>query len=59
MIQQKSRAEIVIPETSIIDYKEALVFAYLGVLFMEAEPNCLSSVTGASEDVVGGVMFGG
>ena len=59
LIQQKSRAEIVIPETSIIDYKEALVFAYLGVLFMEAEPNCLSSVTGASEDVVGGVMFGG
>jgi anhydro-N-acetylmuramic acid kinase len=59
LIQQKSQAEIVIPETSIIDYKEALVFAYLGVLFMEGEPNCLSSVTGASEDVVGGVMFEG
>jgi anhydro-N-acetylmuramic acid kinase len=59
LIQQKSQAENVIPETSIIDYKEALVFAYLGVLYMEAEPNCLSSVTGASEDVCGGVMFGG
>lgn len=59
LIQQKTKAEIVIPEPEIIDYKEAIVFAYLGVLFMEAAPNCLSSVTGASEDVCGGVMYGG
>lgn len=58
LIQQKTQAEIVIPDPSIIDYKEALIFAYLGVLFLEGSPNCLSSVTGASEDVVGGVMFG-
>ena len=59
LIKQKTNTEIIIPEPEIIDYKEAIVFAYLGVLFMEAEPNCLSSVTGASEDVCGGVMFGG
>jgi anhydro-N-acetylmuramic acid kinase len=59
LIQSKSSAQIIVPEADIIDYKEALVFAFLGVLFMEAEPNCLSSVTGASEDVCGGVMFGG
>lgn len=58
LIQQKTKAEIIIPEPEIIDYKEAIVFAYLGVLFMEAAPNCLSSVTGASEDVCGGVMYG-
>lgn len=58
LIKQKSDTDIIIPEQDIIDYKEAIVFAYLGVLFMEAQPNCLSSVTGASEDVVGGVMFG-
>jgi anhydro-N-acetylmuramic acid kinase len=59
LIQSKSSAQIIVPEADIIDFKEALVFAYLGVLFMEAEPNCLSSVTGASEDVCGGVLFGG
>jgi anhydro-N-acetylmuramic acid kinase len=58
LIKQKTDTEIIIPEPEIIDYKEALIFAYLGVLYMEAEPNCLSSVTGASQDVVGGVMFG-
>ncbi len=57
LIKQKSDTEIIIPEQDIIDYKEAIVFAYLGVLFMEAEPNCLSSVTGAWEDVVGGVLY--
>jgi len=58
LIKQKTDTEIIIPEPEIIDYKEALIFAYLGVLYMDAEPNCLSSVTGASQDVVGGVMFG-
>ena len=58
LIKQKALAEVIVPEQDIIDYKEAIVFAYLGVLYMEAEPNCLSSVTGASQDVVGGVMFG-
>ena len=59
LIKQKALTEVIVPEQDIIDYKEALIFAYLGVLYMEAEPNCLSSVTGASEDVVGGVMYGG
>lgn len=42
--------EIVIPDTMIIDYKEALVFAFLGVLKLEGKINVLSSVTGASSD---------
>lgn len=57
LIQQKSQAKIMIPDNPTIDFKEATVFAYLGVLFLENEPNCLSSVTNASEDVVGGVKY--
>ena len=45
-----SKHEVVIPDTMIIDYKEALIFAFLGVLKMEGKINVLSSVTGASSD---------
>lgn len=49
--------KIVIPERSIIEYKEALIFAFLGTLYMADEPNCLASVTGASMDNIGGMLF--
>lgn len=49
-IEALSKHEIVIPDTMIIDYKEALIFAFLGVLKMEGKTNVLSSVTGASSD---------
>lgn len=50
--------QIIIPDDQIIDYKEALLFAFLGVLRMRNENNCLRSVTGASQDNCGGVFFG-
>lgn len=50
------KGEIILPETQLIDFKEALIFALLGALHLEKEPNCLASVTGASEDVCGGVL---
>lgn len=42
----------------IIDFKEALIFAFLGVLKKEGIDNSLSSVTGAVRDSSGGVMIG-
>lgn len=52
-----SRPRIEIPAKEIIDFKEALVFAFLGVLKDQGEVNCLKSVTGASWDHCGGVVY--
>lgn len=47
---------VILPDPIEINYKEALVFAFLGVRFLEKKHNCLASVTGASENVCGGTM---
>ncbi|MDC7995925.1 anhydro-N-acetylmuramic acid kinase [Altibacter sp. HG106] len=52
-----SRATYILPEKQLIDFKEALVFALLGVLRLRGEANCLSSVTGASKDHSSGVIY--
>ncbi len=49
---------IIVPDEEIVKFKEALVFAFLGVLRVRGENNCLASVTGASRDNSGGVVTG-
>lgn len=49
-------ASIEIPETQVIHYKEALIFALLGVLKIRGEINCLSSVTGGKSDLSTGTI---
>ena len=51
-----SKAEVIIPQNEIIDFKEALIFAFLGVLANEHQINCLAAVTGASRDNTGGTI---
>lgn len=48
---------LVIPEKILIEYKEALVFALMGILRIEQEINVLKSVTGASQDSSSGVVY--
>ena len=56
-LQARSSHEIVIPDKMTIDYKEALVFAFLGLLRMEGKTNVLSSVTGAESDSCSGRIW--
>ena len=50
---------VVVPDANIINYKEALIMAFIGVLRFRQENNVLSSVTGAKADSVGGAIWNG
>ncbi len=49
--------EVVVPEKEIVDYKEALVMALLGILRWREQNTTLSSVTGAKRDSIGGAVW--
>jgi len=53
----KKNIKIVIPTSEIINYKEAMVMAFMGVLYLRDEINCLASVTGANRDSICGEFF--
>ena len=56
-IKNKSLAKFIIPKPEIINFKEAIIFGFLGVLKLRNEINCLSSITGAIKDHCSGVIF--
>ena len=56
-IKEISKTELIIPSDLLINYKEALIFALLGVLRIEERTNCLKSVTGAAKDHSSGIIF--
>jgi anhydro-N-acetylmuramic acid kinase len=56
-IREISRGNIIIPSTDLIEYKEALIFAFLGMLRLHERINCFASVTGATRDSCCGVIY--
>ena len=56
-IKKMTLTNLVIPSLEIINYKEALIFAFLGVLKLRDEINVYSSVTGAETDHSSGEIY--
>ncbi|NJW53896.1 anhydro-N-acetylmuramic acid kinase [Salinimicrobium oceani] len=56
-IREHTNAKIIIPSADTVNYKEALIFAFLGVLKLRGEINVYSSVTGASHDHSSGKIY--
>ena len=57
LLSSKSDTKFVLPDSKLLEFKEALVFALLGVLKVRGEINCLSSVTGANKNHSSGNVF--
>ena len=57
LIRQNTTFAIEIAERTITDFKEAMIFAFLGVLRVRNEANCLQSVTGASRSCCSGTIL--
>jgi anhydro-N-acetylmuramic acid kinase len=57
-LRSHTEVEIIIPEEDVIMYKEALIFALLGVLRVRNEINVYASATGAEKNSVSGSLHG-
>ncbi|WP_404986871.1 anhydro-N-acetylmuramic acid kinase [Chryseobacterium sp. M5] len=55
-IKSKTNTEIIIPEKQIIDFKEALIFAFMGILRLNNETNVLASATGSLHNHSSGII---
>ena len=58
-LRQHIPVKIQIPDALTIAYKEALIFAFLGLLFQRNETNVMRSVTGAKRNHIGGALYKG
>ena len=56
-IKLGKKTQVVVPDRALIEFKEALVFALMGVLRIEGLTNVLSSVTGAKRDSCSGILY--
>jgi anhydro-N-acetylmuramic acid kinase len=52
-----SASEIIIADRQLIECKEALVFAFLGLLYLQNKPNSLQEATGAPAPSIGGALY--
>lgn len=56
-LKRNTSAQIILADETLINFKEALIFAFLGVLKFRGEVNVLASVTGANSDSCSGAIW--
>lgn len=59
LIQSKTKSKVIVPDRLTIEFKEALIFAFLGHLRLNNQTNTLKSVTGAKINSIGGAIYSG
>jgi anhydro-N-acetylmuramic acid kinase len=57
--QLNKSINLILPDSIIIEYKEALLMALLGLLRIKNQTNCFSEITGAMQDSIGGAIYQG
>jgi anhydro-N-acetylmuramic acid kinase len=57
-LKSECPCEVVVPDSNLVEYKEALIFALLGAMRVSNQPNILASATGATHNVIGGSLDG-
>jgi len=57
LLREKCRTELHLPDSQLIECKEALIFGFLGLLRARHEVNVLASCTGANRDSSSGVIY--
>ena len=57
LIEHYAELKLILPDMKIIQFKEAIIFAFLGLKKVQGEVNIMSSVTGAYKDTSGGVIY--
>ncbi len=55
--QSFTTATLTIPDATTVEFKEALIFAFLGYLRLDGKVNTLNTVTGAQTSSVGGAVY--
>lgn len=55
---QYHKIATIIPSKETVEFKEALIIAFVGLMRFLGKNNFLSSVTGASRDSIGGAIYG-
>lgn len=59
LLSEKTKSKLVIPANELIDFKEALIFAFLGYLRVHSIVNVFASVTGSRTDHCAGSIIDG
>lgn len=53
----RENLDFIVPDENIVDFKEAYIFAFLGLMRWLERPAALASVTGAARDAVTGAVY--
>lgn len=56
-LRSNTNVDVIVPSNDIVEFKESIIFGFLGVLKILNQPNCLASVTGASQDHCAGDLY--